>query len=151
MASVRVYVKKQIRLDRMNFRQQSMFKIGTVGVASVKSRLAAVQGPGDSSAKPLTKRYAIQKTKMGKGNRRNLMLTGSMLANFQVRTVSENSAKASNSTRKDRLKAWINQKIEPWVVFSPKNKAAAAAAARQVLEEMKSRLLLEKSLGGKQQ
>ncbi len=151
MASVRVYVKKQIRLDRMNFRQQSMFKIGTVGVASVKSRLAAVQGPGDSSAKPLTKRYAIQKTKMGKGNRRNLMLTGSMLANFQVRTVSENSAKASNSTRKDRLKAWINQKIEPWVVFSPKNKAAAAAAARQVLEEMKPRLLLERTLGGKQQ
>ena len=151
MASVRVYFKKQIRLDRMSFRQQSMFKIGTVGVQSVKTRLAAAQGPGDSSAKPLTKRYAIQKTKMGKGNRRNLMLTGSMLANFQVRTVSENSAKASNSTRKDRLKAWINQKIEPWVVFSPKNKAAAAAAARQVLEEMKPRLLLEKSLGGKQQ
>ena len=151
MASVRVYVKKQIRLDRMSFRQQSMFKIGTEGVASVKSRLAAAQGPGDSSARPLTKRYAIQKTKMGKGNRRNLMLTGSMLANFQVRTVSENSAKASNSTRKDRLKAWINQKIEPWVVFSPRNKAAAAAAARQVLEEMKPRLLLEKTLGGKQQ
>ena len=151
MASVRVYVKKQIRLDRMNFRQQSMFKIGTVGVTSIKARLAAAQGPDDSSAKPLYKRYAIQKTKMGKGNRRNLMLTGSMLANFQVRTVSENSAKASNSTRKDRLKAWINQKIEPWVVFSPKNKAAAAAAARQVLEEMKPRLLLEKSLGGKQQ
>ena len=151
MASVRVFVKKQIRLDRMNFRQQSMFRIGTVGVQSVKTRLAAAQGPHDSSAKPLTKRYAIQKTKMGKGNRRNLMLTGSMLANFQVRTVSENSAKASNSTRKDRLKAWINQKIEPWVVFSPKNKAAASAAARQVLEEMKPRLLLEKSLGGKQQ
>ena len=151
MASVRVYFKKQIRLDRMSFRQQSMFKIGSEGVASVKSRLAAAQGPDDSSAKPLTKRYAIQKTKTGKGNRRNLMLTGSMLANFQVRTVSENSAKASNSTRKDRLKAWINQKIEPWVVFSPKNKAAAAAAARQVLEEMKPRLLLEKSLGGKQQ
>ena len=151
MASVRVFVKKQIRLDRMNFRQQSMYRIGTVGVQSVKTRLAASQGPDDSSAKPLTKRYAIQKTKMGKGNRRNLMLTGSMLANFQVRTVSENSAKASNSTRKDRLKAWINQKIEPWVVFSPKNEAAAAAAARQVLEEMKPRLLLEKSLGGKQQ
>ena len=51
-----------------------MFKIGTVGVAAVKNRLAAAQGPTDSSAKPLTKRYAIQKTKLGKGNRRNLML-----------------------------------------------------------------------------
>jgi hypothetical protein len=41
MASVRVFYKKQIRIDRMNFGQQSMFKIGTVGVAAVKNRLAA--------------------------------------------------------------------------------------------------------------
>ena len=74
MASVRIYQKKQIRLDRLNFRQTQMFKIGNVGVAAVKNRLAAAQGPTDSSAKPLTKRYAIQKTKLGKGNRRNLML-----------------------------------------------------------------------------
>ena len=71
---------------------------------------------------------------MGKGNRRNLMLTGDMLRNFQVRTVSENKAKASNSTRKDRIKAWITSKIEPWVVFSPKNRevvdADRAEAAR---------------------
>ena len=61
---------------------------------------------------------------MGKGNRRNLMLTGDMLRNFLVRTVSENKAKASNSTRKDRIKAWITNKIEPWIVFSPKNRTA---------------------------
>ena len=149
MASVRVYYKKQIRIDRMNFRQQSMLKIGTVGVAAVKNRLAAAQGPTDSSAKPLTKRYAIQKTKLGKGNRRNLSFTGDMLRNFLVRTVSENKAKASNSTRKDRLKAWINQKIEPWVVFSPKNKAAVAESARRVLLDMKPKLLLERVFDGK--
>ena len=113
MPSVRVYQKKQIRLDRLNFRQTQMFKIGNVGVAAVKNRLAAAEGPTDSSAKPLTKRYAIWKTKLGKGNRRNLMLSGDMLRNFQVRTVSENRAKASNSTRKDRIKAWITNKIEP--------------------------------------
>ena len=151
MGSVRIYQKKEIRLDRLNVKQHQMFKLGNVGAAAVKNRLGASIGPNDGSAKPLTKRYAIRKTKMGKGNRRNLTLTGDMLRNFQVRTVSENKAKASNSTRKDRLKAWINQKIEPWVVFSPKNKAAAAAAARQVLEEMKPRLLLERTLGGKQQ
>lgn len=149
MASARVYFKKQIRIDHMNFRQQSMLKIGTVGVASVKNRLAAAQGPTDSSAKPLTKRYAIQKTKLGKGNRRNLSFTGDMLRNFMVRTVTENKAKANNSTRKDRLKAWINQKIEPWVVFSPKNKVAVAESARRVLQEMKPKLILERALGGK--
>ena len=151
MTSVRVYQKKQIRLDRLNFRQTQMFKIGTVGVAAVKNRLAAAQGPADSSAKPLTRRYAIQKTRLGKGNRRNLMMTGDMLRNFQVRTVSDNKAKASNSTRKDRLKAWLNQKIEPWVVFSPKNKAAVAESAGRVLQEMRPKLILERALGGKQQ
>ena len=149
MASVRVFYKKQIRIDHMTFRQQSMLKIGTVGVAAVKNRLAGAQGPTDSPAKPLTKRYAIQKTKLGRGNRRNLMMTGDMLRNFQVRTVSENRAKANNSTRKDRLKAWLNQKIEPWVVFSPKNKVAVAEAARQVLQELKPMLILERALGGK--
>jgi hypothetical protein len=149
MASVRVFYKKQVRIDQMNFRQQSMLKIGTVGVAAVKNRLAAAQGPTDSSAKPLTKRYAIRKTQLGKGNRRNLMFTGDMLRNFQVRTVSDNKAKANNSTRKDRLKAWINQKIEPWVVFSPKNKAAVAESARRVLLDMKPKLLLERVFDGK--
>ena len=74
MPSVRIYQKKQIRLDRLSFPQAQMFKVGNVGVAAVKNRLAAAQGPTDSSAKPLTKRYAIWKTKIGKGNRRNLML-----------------------------------------------------------------------------
>lgn len=150
MPSVRIYQKKQIRLDLLNFRQNAMFKIGNVGVAAVKNRLGAALGPEDSPAKPLTKRYAIRKTRLGKGNRRNLTFTGDMLRNFMVRTVSENKAKASLSTRKDRIKAWVNQKIEAWAVFSPKNKEAAVEAARRVVNEMKDRLLVERALGGKQ-
>jgi hypothetical protein len=88
---------------------------------------------------------------MGKGNRRNLMLTGDMLRNFQVRTVSENKAKASNSTRKDRIKAWITQKIEAWVVFSPKNREVVQQAAKKLIMEMAPRLAVERSLGGRQQ
>jgi hypothetical protein len=87
---------------------------------------------------------------MGKGNRRNLMLTGDMLRNFMVRTVSENKAKASNSTRKDRIKAWITNKIEPWAVFSPKNRDVVHKNAQQVLNELGPRMVLERSLGGKQ-
>jgi hypothetical protein len=150
MPFVRIYLKKQIRLDRLNFRQQQMFKVGGVGVAAVKTRLAAAQGPTDSSAKPLNKRYAIWKTKQGKGNRRNLTLTGDMLQNFQVRTVSENKAKASNSTRKGRIKAWITNKIEPWIVFSPKNKNAVVDSLQREFQDSKKRLVVEQSLGGKQ-
>jgi hypothetical protein len=151
MASVRIYQKKEARLDRLNIKQAQMFKIGNVGLAAVKNRLAAAQGPTDGRAKPLSRYYAIRKTKMGKGNRRNLMLTGDMLRNFQVRTVSENRAKASNSTRKDRTKAWITQKIEPWVIFSPKNREVVHQTAQKLLAEIAPRLVIERSLGGRQQ
>ena len=150
MASVRIYQKKEARLDRLNVKQAQMFKIGNVGLASVKNRLAAAQGPNDSAAKPLSRYYAIRKTKMGKGNRRDLMLTGNMLRNFQVRSVSENKAKASNSTRKDRIKAWITSKIEPWAVFSPKNRQVVHQTAQQLLAELAPRMVIERSLGGKQ-
>ena len=151
MASVRIYQKKQIRLDRLNFRQAQLFKIGNVGVAAVKNRVTAAQGPSDSAAKPLTKRYAIRKTKLGKGNRRNLSFTGDMLRNLMVRTVSEKAAKAGLSTRKDRIKAWANQKIEQWLVFSPRNKAAVVEAAQRVFQEAVKRLVIEHGLGGRQQ
>ena len=150
MPSVRVYQKRQLRLDLLNFKQRQMYELGTVGVAAVKARLAAAKGPEDSAAKPLTKRYAIFKTKKGKGNRRNLTFSGDMLRNFEVRTVSENRAKANVSTRKNRIKAWVNQKRETWMVFSPKNKATVAESARKMIDQMKPRLLLEKTLGGKQ-
>ena len=64
--------------------------------------------------------------------------------------MSENRAKARVSTRKDRIKAWANQKREEWMVFSPKNKAVVVEAARKMLDAMKPRLLVEKVLGGKQ-
>jgi hypothetical protein len=166
-SSVRIYVKKQVRLDRLNFNQSKMFKIGNVAVASVKNRLALAQGPNDTAAKPLVRRYAIWKTKRGKGNRRNLSLSGDMLRNFQVRTVTENRARAyvtGRSTEKsvwskakrprfmgveNKVKAWAMQKIEPWMVLSPKNRASVMEAARRVLSEMAKGLAIERFLGGR--
>ena len=61
MPSVRIYHKKEIRLDRLNFRQHQMFKIGNVGVAAVKNRVMAAQGPDDGPARvlPLASRPAV--------------------------------------------------------------------------------------------
>ena len=148
--SVRIWQKKQLIFNQLSFVHRDMVKIGTVGVAAVKNRLAAAQGPEDRSAKPLTKRYAIHKTRLGKGNRRTLSLTGRMLSNFSLRTVNENSAKAGLTSRKERIKGWANQKIEPWVVLSLKNQAAVKEAARRVLAEAKKRLIVERWLGGRQ-
>ena len=151
MPSVRIWQKKRLVLDHLNFRQHQMFKIGTVGLAAVKNRVQAVLGPEDQPAKPLTKRYAIRKTKLGKGNRRNLTFTGDMLRNLSLRTVSEKTAKAGLTSRKERIKAWANQRIEQWLVFSPKNRTAVVEAARRVMQEAAECLVLERSLGGKQQ
>lgn len=150
MASVRIWQKKRIVLDHLSFRQSQMHKLGTVGVAAVLNRVRAAQGPDDAAAKPLTKRYAIQKSRLRLGNRRNLTFTGNMLRNLAVRSVSENRARAGLSTRKDRIKAWANQKIQPWLIFSPKNKAAVLEAARRVFKEAVKRLAFERTLGGRQ-
>lgn len=148
--TVRIWQRKQIRLDRLTFTERMMFTLGNVGVASVKNRVSAAQGPTDGPAKPLTKNYAIRKTKRGKGNRRNLTVTGDMLRNIQVRTVRENRAKAAVTSRKERIKAWANEQRERWLVFSPRNLAAVLEAARRVFAEMAPRLALERFLGGKQ-
>jgi hypothetical protein len=150
MATVRVYQKRQLRLDLLNFKQRQIYDLGNIGVAAVKRRLAAAQGPEDGSAKPLTVRYAKWKSRHGGSNRRNLTFTGNLLRNFQVRTVSDGRAKANLSTRKDRIKGRANQAIEPWMVFSPRNRQAVIEETRKTLAQLKSRLLIEKQLGGKQ-
>ena len=145
--SVRIWQKKQIRLDHLTFRQRDMVQVGAAGLLAVKNRLTAAQGPGDSPAKPLTKRYAIRKSKLRKGNRRDLWLTGKMLKNLTLRTVSENSSKAALTSGKERIKGLANARSEPWLVFSPKNKLAVMEKAKQVFLEVKNRLIVSRSTG----
>lgn len=151
MSSARIWFRKQIRVDHLTFRQFQMLKLGTVGVAAVKNRLAAGLGPEDSPAKPLTKRYAIYKAKRLKRRAiRDLRLTGAMLRNLSVRTVSENRARAGLTARRERLKALANTRREPWLVFSPRNRAAVVEAGRRIMQELAPRLVLERSFGGRQ-
>src|SRR4051812_42010699 len=109
MASVRIWQKNEIHLDRLSIKQNQMFKIGTVGVAAVKKRVKAGEGPNDAPANPPPRWNTIQKTGREKGNRRNLILTGDMLRNFQVRTVSENRAVA-RATGRSTTKTTTNKR-----------------------------------------
>ena len=147
MASVRIYQKKEARLDRLNVRQEQMFKIGNVGLAAVKNRVAAARDR--PMARP-SRSPALRdpQNQDGQGQPPQPELTGDMLRNFLVRTVSENKAKASNSTRKDRIKAWITRRSSlGWcsrrrtgeVVQRPRGEARGMRCA-----------LIERSLGGKQ-
>lgn len=145
---VRVFVKKQRRVDRLTYEQQDMLRLGTVGVASVIQRVQSGRNAEDQPAKPLTKSYAIRKTKRGRGNRRNLTYTGSMLRELTVRTVSENQAKAALSTRENRdIKARANERIEQWLAFSRTNIQAVKRAAQILLQTTVKRRMLKDFLG----
>lgn len=145
---VRVYVKRQLRLDRLTFNQQQMFQIGTKGVESVKNRVQSARNATDSAAKPLTKKYAIRKTmKFRRKVQRDLTLSGRMIENFQVRTVSENKAYASMTTRHAREAAGKNNSLERWVAFSPTNIKQTIDAAYVIFKEIAPRLVIQRWLG----
>ena len=146
---ISVYVKKALRLDRLTFDQRQMFKLGNVALASRKYEISQSKNAQGGTAKPLMKRYAIKKTIRGKGNRRNLYLTGAMLREWQVRQVSNNSAVAAFTTRLGRLKAMANSRIEPFISFSPQNTRDTIRAGQQiVVDEKIPRMVIQKGLNG---
>ncbi len=142
--SVRIWQKRQLRLDTLTFRQRDMVTIGSAGLLSVFRRLSMAQGPNDTAAKPLKKRYAIYKSKLRKGNRRDLKLTGAMLANLKLRTVTDNSARAGLTSQKERVKGWANMKREIWLTFSPLNRRAVMAKAAEIFARVKDNLVISK-------
>jgi len=150
MASIRVFVKKQIEVGRMNFGQKQMLKLGTVGLADVKRRISRAQNDQDAPSKPLTRRYAIRKSKLRRvgfrgTNKRDLTFTGDLMRSWQVRTVSEAKAAATWSTLRNRQKARSNQRIEDFISFSPSNVRAVSTAAGQVVAELIPRLVKTKN------
>jgi len=159
MPSMRVFFKQKIIPGRFNVRQKEMLKLGTVGVSSILNRLALGRGPNDGPAKPLGQGYMRFKLRKGLKPFRDLRATGfgiisrarkrkarrkfqgHMLDNFRVRTVSETRATANVSGFAARVKARANQNIEPWMVLSPKNKAAVIRAAQLIVNQAKDTIL----------
>jgi hypothetical protein len=139
---VRVFVKRRLRLDLLNYDQQQMFKLGVVGLSDVLDRIGKSKNTEDQPAKPLKRGYAIRKTKRGLGNRRNLKFTGAMLQNLSVRTVSRNFARAGMTTLKQRQKALANSRIEEFASFSPRNQQRVADAANQIMNRDKIPFLI---------
>ena len=146
--AVRVYVKKQLRLDLLTFRQRDMYDIGQAGLDAVLKRLAKAQGPNDTPAKPLKVPYARYKSRKHLGNRRNLLLTGKLLDNIKIRTVTDKRAVARPSSAKERIKGRANMRIEPWLVLSPANRKIVFEKAKIVFQKATQRLLIAKTKWG---
>lgn len=154
MAMLRVFVKKTVRLDRMNPSQQQMFKIGQVAVASVKDRVRRALTPDLTPSKKLSKRWAVIKTRWARSipsirlpARRDLSFSGQMLRDFQVRTVSETKFQARNSTRRGRDKAAGNERREQWAAYSREDEKRVQKAARQLLPAIAGRMVIAYSRG----
>jgi hypothetical protein len=146
MGFIKCYVKRRLELGRLNFSQRQMFLLGNIALGNVMNRISLAQGPADTPAKPLKKPYAIRKTKYGLGNKRNLYYTGRMKRAVSVRSVSETSARAFPTTRHARLAGHANTRIEPWLVYSPKNRMAVVKSANIFFMQNARRLALEKAL-----
>ena len=126
---------------------------GTVGLASRKDEIGRGLNAKGSAAKPLSKRYAIRKSKLtklagGGRNKRDLRLTGDMQREWSVRTVSNKEARAGWSTRKGREKAQANNKLEEFISWSPANTRAVVTAGQQIVNDNSKRMILEKTLNG---
>jgi hypothetical protein len=156
--SVRIWKKGSLNLGDITFQQREMVEVGSTGLLSVFKRVIQAQGPNDGPAKPLTKRYAIYKSKLGRGNRRNLFLTGQLLGSLKLRTVTENRAYAAPDARMrvenraarkknksiarftNRDVGMANMKREPWLVFSPNNISVIMAKAKEVFARVIGRI-----------
>lgn len=138
---VRLFVKRKLRLDRLNFGQSVMAELGMFGLDQVKERIRRLGNSDDQRSKPLTRGYAIYKTKKGKGNVRNLRFSGKMLDNLSVRTVSSNFVRANMTTKLQRQKAIANAKIEMFWEYSPRNVKAVRSKAVKLLDAETLRLI----------
>ena len=139
--SVRIWYRKHLRLSTLTLQQRDMVEIGSKGLLDVKRRLREALGPDDNPAKPLTKSYARYKSKLLRGNRRDLWLTGKMLGNLSLRTVNRTMAKAALTSNKQRIKGRVNTQREPWLVYSPKNVENILIIARKVFTRTTSQIL----------
>lgn len=127
--TVNIDVIRRIRVGEIRISPESMRAVMDMGVDVVKSRVTSGVGPTDGPALPLTPKYAFRKNiilhkqRSATGMVRDLTFTGDMLRSFQTRRVIDNSAIASVDGDNMWVRAGMNQKREPWVVFSPQNKA----------------------------
>ena len=159
--TVRVYVKKQLRLDLLSFSQRQMWALGNAGLDSIKGRVAKARGPEDTPAAPLkSKSWANIKKSMGlrpirdlhgtgkawpqkiKGRRRKkwaLQNVGHLMDQLAVRRVAENKAFIDEpTTRFGRIKARAQKSM---LMFSPQNRKDIYNAARLLLSESVSKLV----------
>lgn len=136
---------RQVRTDNgatlrvfgeLDLEAQQIYSLALYGRDLIVDRVQSGIGSDDQPFPPLARGYGIQKTKAGKGNRRDLTFTGSMLDGLQVRSISSNQARISITRSLDRIKARANEQKSPWWGWSPSDVQKLSDAGGDVFSEV---------------
>ena len=161
-ATVRVYIKKQLRLENLSLMQREMWALGNVGLESVIKRVSSARDSNDAPAAPL-KSVSWKRIKMSRGLRpiRDLRGTGMMmpqkykgkkrlrkmqlknvghlLDQIKVTRVANNIAVIGEPTTvAGRIKARAHRAM---LLFSPKDRETIRQAAQRILNGIKNKLI----------
>ncbi len=163
--TVNIYVKKQLRLDRLTLPQRAMYNLGAIALNSIRQRVARAHDLNDAPAPPLKSKSWIR-IKKARGLRpiRDLCGTGMMstgtIAQYRRRTLKRKSKLKSVGHLMDQIAvrkvsdnmAWITEpptdagRIKArgnreMLGFSRSNIAVVLRNGQVLLNQLKDRLL----------
>lgn len=125
---------KKVRLEGLGLQKYQMLELGQFGLDTVKARVARGIGANDTRMKPLKRGYAIQKTKAGHGNIRNLSFSGAMIDNLTVRFASAEQVKIALTARLARIKGLANERKDSWLQWSEADQKKIIAKAIELFK-----------------
>ena len=112
-----------------------MAELGRIGEKTIKERASRCIGSDDLPMRPLSKGYAIKKSKQGKGNKPNLSYSGEMLNALSAGFATERGVRVSITTRHGRLAASGNEARSPWWGWSPKDVETIIRRAHELFRD----------------
>lgn len=118
-----------------SFERRQMLSLGQFSVSQVKARVARGVGSDDSPMKALKPSYVKFKSKIGRGNQRDLKLTGQMLGAFNVRYADAKQVRMDITTQHGRDAARGNERRTPWYGFSRFDEAAIYRRAQSMFKQ----------------
>jgi hypothetical protein len=112
-----------------------LMNIGKLMVAAQKQRwLQAIDSTG-ATAKPLAPKTAKLKATAGKVPKRNMVMTGITIQNFDVELAAAGVIVAGNSSREAQLHARKAQAFDEMIGLAPTDQAVVEAAVERAYED----------------
>jgi len=116
---VKVKVKSSGRVRGPNLSDPQLKIIGDAMVKAQKERWAKAVNADGQPAKKLSVKYFFEKRKLRGGRPvRDMIMTGALAANFQLRKAADGTIRAENTTKVNRDKAKRCQQYDQMIGFS---------------------------------